>query len=112
LSTLLHYEVAIRLGCFFAVLLAMLCWEWRRPRRTLNLPRARRWPANLGIVVVDSVVLRLAFPAAGWLGSNGSGRSGSVDSRLDAATPGMLQPHSAPPAVPPQRPLTQSPVDF
>ena len=62
MSTLLHYEVAIRLGCFFAVLLAMLCWEWRRPRRTLNLPRARRWPANLGIVVVDSVVLRLAFP--------------------------------------------------
>ncbi|MDS4022157.1 MAG: sterol desaturase family protein [Candidatus Competibacter sp.] len=40
----------------------MMLWEWRRPRRPLSLPRARRWPANLGIIVVDGVVLRLAFP--------------------------------------------------
>ena len=58
----LHYEPAIRLGCFFAVLLAMMLWEWRRPRRTLSLARGRRWPANLGIVAADSLVLRLVFP--------------------------------------------------
>jgi sterol desaturase/sphingolipid hydroxylase (fatty acid hydroxylase superfamily) len=59
---LLHHESAIRLVCFLAALLGMMLWEWRRPRRSLSLPRARRWPANLGIIVVDSVVLRLAFP--------------------------------------------------
>lgn len=62
MTDLLHYESAIRLSCFFTVLLAMLGWEWRQPRRRLSLPRARRWPANLGIVIVDSLVLRLTFP--------------------------------------------------
>ncbi len=40
----------------------MMLWERRKPRRALSLPRARRWPANLGIIVVDSIVLRLVFP--------------------------------------------------
>jgi sterol desaturase/sphingolipid hydroxylase (fatty acid hydroxylase superfamily) len=40
----------------------MILWEWRQPRRILSLPRGRRWPANLGIIVVDSVVVRLVFP--------------------------------------------------
>ena len=62
MTALLHNEPIIRLACFFAVLLAMMLWEWRKPRRALSLPRARRWPANLGIIVVDSVVLRLVFP--------------------------------------------------
>lgn len=62
MTALLHNEPIIRLACFFAVLLAMMLWERRKPRRALSLPRARRWPANLGIIVVDSVVLRLVFP--------------------------------------------------
>ncbi len=62
MTALLQHESLIRLSCFFTVLLAMMFWEWRRPRRTLNLPRTRRWPANLGIIVVDSIVLRLIFP--------------------------------------------------
>ena len=62
MTTLLHNEPIIRLACFFAVLLAMMLWERRKPRRALSLPRARRWPANLGIILVDSIVLRLVFP--------------------------------------------------
>ena len=62
MTELLRHESIIRLGCFFTVLLAMMLWEWRRPRRNLSLPRTRRWPANLGIIVVDSIVLRLVFP--------------------------------------------------
>ncbi len=62
MTALHHNEPIIRLACFFAVLLAMMLWERRKPRRALSLPRARRWPANLGIVVVDSIVLRLVFP--------------------------------------------------
>lgn len=62
MSDPLHHEPIIRLGCFLVVLLVMMAWEWRQPRRSLSLPRPRRWPANLGIVVVDSVVVRLVFP--------------------------------------------------
>ncbi|MDZ7622574.1 MAG: sterol desaturase family protein [Candidatus Competibacteraceae bacterium] len=62
MNDLLNHESAIRLGCFSLVLLLMILWEWRRPRRTPSLPRGRRWPANLGIIVVDSVVMRLVFP--------------------------------------------------
>ncbi len=62
MTALLHNEPIIRLACFFAVLLAIMLWERRKPRRALSLPRARRWPANLGIIVVDSIVLRLVFP--------------------------------------------------
>jgi len=62
MTDLLNHEPTIRLICFLVVLLAMMLWEWRLPRRTPSLPRTRRWPANLGIVVVDSVVLRLVFP--------------------------------------------------
>ena len=62
MTALHHNEPIIRLACFFAVLLAMMLWERRKPRRALSLPRARRWPANLGIIVVDSIVLRLVFP--------------------------------------------------
>ncbi|MBK8537177.1 MAG: sterol desaturase family protein [Candidatus Competibacteraceae bacterium] len=59
---LLHYEPIIRLGGFAAMLALMMLWEWRQPRRVLNLRRTQRWPANLGIIVVDSVVVRLVFP--------------------------------------------------
>jgi sterol desaturase/sphingolipid hydroxylase (fatty acid hydroxylase superfamily) len=62
MTDLLHYETVLRLSCFSAVLLAMMFWEWRAPRRTPTLARVRRWPANLGIIVVDSLVLRLVFP--------------------------------------------------
>ena len=59
---LLRFESPIRLVCFIVVLLLMMIWEWRRPRRSIDLPRRRRWPANLGIVVVDSLTLRFFVP--------------------------------------------------
>ena len=62
MTDLLQHEIPFRLGCFFIVLLTMMSWEWRWPRRALTLSRIQRWPANLGIIIVDSVVLRLVFP--------------------------------------------------
>ncbi|NJM10953.1 MAG: sterol desaturase family protein [Synechococcaceae cyanobacterium SM1_2_3] len=62
MTDLLQYEPAIRLGCFSAVLVLMMVWEWRLPRRALSLRRVQRWPGNLGVIVVDSVVVRLVFP--------------------------------------------------
>jgi sterol desaturase/sphingolipid hydroxylase (fatty acid hydroxylase superfamily) len=42
----------------------MVIWEVLAPRRSRPLARRRRWPANLGIVVLNSIIIRLLFPAA------------------------------------------------
>jgi sterol desaturase/sphingolipid hydroxylase (fatty acid hydroxylase superfamily) len=60
----LAVEPALRLSAFLGVLLAMAGWEVLAPRRTRKLPRRSRWPANLGIVVLNTVLVRLLFPAA------------------------------------------------
>lgn len=60
--TLLDHEPLIRVGCFLGVLLPMALWEWRCPRRVLRLPRRRRWPFNLGLVVLNSLVVRWLLP--------------------------------------------------
>jgi sterol desaturase/sphingolipid hydroxylase (fatty acid hydroxylase superfamily) len=42
----------------------MALWEVISPRRRLQTSKAIRWANNLGLVVVNSLVLRVAFPAA------------------------------------------------
>jgi len=58
---MLEHEPVIRAGAFAAVLLSCAALEWLRPRRP-SVTRASRWWTNLGLVVVDTVVVRLAFP--------------------------------------------------
>jgi sterol desaturase/sphingolipid hydroxylase (fatty acid hydroxylase superfamily) len=60
----LDYEPAIRFASFFGVLAAIGLWELVAPRRALTVSRALRWAANLGIVALDTVLLRLLFPLA------------------------------------------------
>ena len=60
----LAIEPGLRLSAFFAVLGVMAGWELLAPRRALSVPRRLRWPSNLGIVVLNSLALRLLFPAA------------------------------------------------
>lgn len=63
-DTLFNHELGIR-GAFFAtVFLLMVCWELLAARRPQSILRRRRWPANLSIVVLDTLVVRLVFPAA------------------------------------------------
>ena len=61
---ILAHEPAIRLGFFFGVFVAVALWEVMAPRRALTLSRLARWSNNLGLVVFNSVLLRLLFPAA------------------------------------------------
>jgi len=62
-SYLLEHEPALRMGLFVLVFAAMAAWEMVAPKRSRALSRMRRWTSNLGIVVLNSVVLRLLFPA-------------------------------------------------
>ena len=61
---LLAGEPAIRLGVFLGVFTVMALWESVAPRQERSRGRRLRWPGNLGIVVVDTVVLRVLFPTA------------------------------------------------
>jgi sterol desaturase/sphingolipid hydroxylase (fatty acid hydroxylase superfamily) len=61
-DTLLTNEPLIRLAAFAGVFAAMAAWEILAPRRDQRLGRGTRWPGNIGIVVLDTVLVRLVFP--------------------------------------------------
>ena len=74
---ILSHESGIRLGFFIGILILMGFWESIAPRRPYSMSKRSRWFANLGIVVIDSLILRLAFPVtAVYIASlnEGSGR--------------------------------------
>jgi sterol desaturase/sphingolipid hydroxylase (fatty acid hydroxylase superfamily) len=64
MSKTMTYEVFIRLGVFASVFAAMAGWEALRPARARALPRVRRWAVNWAVVILDSLIVRLLFPAA------------------------------------------------
>jgi sterol desaturase/sphingolipid hydroxylase (fatty acid hydroxylase superfamily) len=64
-ATAIAAEPVIRLGCFLGILSAMALWEALAPRRQQAVGRSRRWPNNLGLVVLDTLAVRLLFPLAG-----------------------------------------------
>jgi len=57
-------EMVIRLSFFFGVFALMAVWEIRQPRRKLIVSKLTRWTNNLGLVFLNSIILRLLFPAA------------------------------------------------
>ncbi len=61
---ILDNEPAIRLAIFLGVLGAVAAWEALSPRRVRAFSRWRRWPNNFGIVVLNTVVVKLLFPVA------------------------------------------------
>ena len=59
---ILANEPLIRIAIFLGVLLVMALWEVAAPRRRREIPRLIRWSNNLGIVVIDTLLVRLTFP--------------------------------------------------
>lgn len=57
-------EALIRLAAFIGVFAAVAAWELAAPCRKGAFARRRRWPHNLGLLAVDTVVARLAAPGA------------------------------------------------
>ena len=55
-------EGTIRLSIFLGVLVAMALWEIAAPRRALGQSKWRRWGGNLGIVILNTITVRLLFP--------------------------------------------------
>jgi sterol desaturase/sphingolipid hydroxylase (fatty acid hydroxylase superfamily) len=59
---ILANEPLIRMAFFLGILLAMALWEVVAPRRRREIPRLIRWSNNLGVVVIDTLLVRLTFP--------------------------------------------------
>ena len=64
LGAALAGEPLIRLSCFCGVLVLMTLWEVLTPRRPQSIRRLLRWPNNVGLVVLNTFVVRLMFPFA------------------------------------------------
>ncbi len=58
------HETAIRLGFFLGIFAVMALWELLAPCRVLSMSKAVRWLNNLGLVALNTLLLRLLFPAA------------------------------------------------
>jgi sterol desaturase/sphingolipid hydroxylase (fatty acid hydroxylase superfamily) len=77
-EALLAHEPLVRLSVFAVVLAAMVLAESLWPARPRHFPRARRWPANLALVIAGTAMLRFVFPllavgAAVWAEAHGTG---------------------------------------
>jgi sterol desaturase/sphingolipid hydroxylase (fatty acid hydroxylase superfamily) len=72
------HEVMIRMFFFVGIFLAVALAEFIAPRRSLTTSKASRWVGNIGIVCINSVLLRILFPAGAvgvsiWIGHQGWG---------------------------------------
>lgn len=78
------YSEAVIRGAAFAIgFLTIAAWELLRPRRS-NTARARRWPINLSLAVVNGALVRLIAPASGvtfalWAEARGWGALRAID---------------------------------
>ncbi len=58
----MEHEASLRLAVFFGLLIGMALWEVAAPRRPATLGRKGRWPANIGIAILDALVVRILLP--------------------------------------------------
>ena len=63
-SFALNSEAGLRFGCFAAIFALMCLWEIASPRRPSGAGKAQRWLNNIALLLVNSLLLRLLFPAA------------------------------------------------
>jgi sterol desaturase/sphingolipid hydroxylase (fatty acid hydroxylase superfamily) len=56
------YEPLFRLAGFGGVFVVIALWELITPRRKQVIGRGWRWPNNLGVVAVNTLLVRILFP--------------------------------------------------
>jgi sterol desaturase/sphingolipid hydroxylase (fatty acid hydroxylase superfamily) len=60
---LMAHEPLIRIGVFLIVFSILLAWEMLLPRRALSVSKSYRWINNLSLILLNTLLLRLLFPA-------------------------------------------------
>lgn len=59
-----EHEASLRLAVFLTIFALMAVWEIIAPRRQLTQSKPVRWMNNIGIMMLNSILVRLLFPAA------------------------------------------------
>jgi sterol desaturase/sphingolipid hydroxylase (fatty acid hydroxylase superfamily) len=72
------HEATIRMGFFVGIFLSVALVELLAPRRVLSTSKKTRWFGNIGIVFINTFLLRLLVPAGAvgvsvWIGHQGWG---------------------------------------
>ena len=60
----LDSELYLRVGIGLAVFAPLALWEVLAPRRAATVGRVPRWPSNIAIVVLDTLLVRVLIPVA------------------------------------------------
>ena len=60
----LAHEPIVRFAAFLLMLTAMAVWEVLAPRRSQTVSKVKRWANNLALLLINSVLVRVLFPAA------------------------------------------------
>ena len=63
-SLIMENEVPFRLLLFLGIFVSMAAWETLSPRRALSQSKRLRWANNLGLTLLNTILLRLVFPIA------------------------------------------------
>lgn len=71
-------EATLRLSLFIGVFLLCAVLEWRNPNRQWRSPRLKRWFVNLGLTLLNTIIVRItvgavAVTAALWAQNHGIG---------------------------------------
>jgi len=59
-----EFEGLLRLGVFLTVFVAVVLWEVLAPCRRRMFGRLARWPHNIGLLLVDVILVRVLAPGA------------------------------------------------
>ncbi len=57
-----EWESTLRLICFLTVLVSMTLWEIAAPRHHLTARKSARWTVNLGLMIVNTALVRICLP--------------------------------------------------
>jgi len=59
-------EAIVRSSAFLMLFFCMALWEYYLPRREQIIPRRKRWPLNLFLMVFNTLILRLTMSGAAY----------------------------------------------
>lgn len=60
-------EALLRLGIALGIFLTMISWEYFSPRRVLSLSRKQRWPVNIGLALLNMLIIRVTVGGIAYL---------------------------------------------
>lgn len=69
-------EILIRVSSFLVIFIAVALWELASPRRRLTVSKPGRWGNNLGIIFIDTLLVKLLFSVAAMGVAVAAGQSG------------------------------------